>query len=421
MTVAEKFERLMSIIEYWTGNVTETDRYAGPFRYLREELWLREICVVPGVSVSIAQLKTFLASAVLEIYPWRNGSKISYRDIQKYLAGEEHCKKYSFFFGELEKCFSREENGRAAERTQLCGRSAGLMGDPEEKGSVSLYLLEKLQTMARIKIGEYWRMCDPDGAIPEAGAGETIKWKQKAVPLPKETDEGKSERDEEDEISARKQNKYMECLLTIALHEIFVRECERQYGLRRAEADVRQSSVGELRELLESLVDALAQESGAEARTCVESAEERVQGVIEYTQRLSKMVSLLNSYVEHVVGVEAEIILVMILEARNLADIKNDADLWQQMTEYLECMRDRCTENFVRYNKNRGRHYRQLEDDVERFFLRYMRQTGFAGKQSFAGAMRAYLEIAERGRPDGEGRRRLWEVQCVLVMPLWQG
>lgn len=424
MDKAEKFDCLMQIIEYWTEDRQETDRYEGPFRYLSKELWIREICVIPGCSVSIMQLKTFLAFAVLKIYPWNNRSKISYRDIQKSLAGGDNHKKYSFYFEELDKCFSRKENAKAAGKTRLCGNSP-VCGDMEEK-TVSLYLLEKIQEMARIKIGEYWSMCNQELVPLEMNENEYIKWKQKKLRSSKEAVGGQAETDSE--MTPGKQNKYMECLLTIALHEIFTRECERQFGLRWSEADARYGSVGDMKEMLKTLAEVLKQADGNDHMhqafkigTCKEDVQEKVQGIVDYTQRLSKAVYLLNLYLEHVIGVETEIMLIMILEARNLSTLKNDGNQKSQIDNYLEFMKDRCTENFQRFNKNRGKYYRKLEKDIKQYFLSYMEQTGSTVKQNFSEALFVYLETLKKGKFDEGSRGRIWEAQRVLVMPLWSG
>lgn len=53
------------------------------------------------------------------------------------------------------------------------------MGYMEEGEMVSLNLLERLQTMVWMKIGEYWWMYAPDAELSREKAGERIKWKQK--------------------------------------------------------------------------------------------------------------------------------------------------------------------------------------------------------------------------------------------------
>lgn len=411
MTAAEKFERLMDVIQYWTEDSPGADRYIGPFRHLSRDLWIREICVTPGCGVSVALLKTFLASVVLEIYPWNNRSKISYRDIQSFLAGENDCKKYSFFFGELEKCFSAEVNADALGRSQLCRNSRPLMENMEEEGTVPLYLLEKLQTMAQIKLGEYWHMCNPDLEQAKLKKNEQIKWKQRS---------GEKQDDEEDdESSAPKQNKYMECLMTVALHEIFVRECERQLIALQDEISKRQNCVGSAKEKIDVLAKLLLNAEEESARAWLEDTEGIVGELKEYTSWVSKRILLMGEYMEHVIGVETEILLIMILETKNLEVMKRDASLGSQMTKYLECMRDRSTESFLRYNKNRGKYYRQLETDIREIFIHYLEHVNAAARQNFSEAMHTYLTILESGKIDEEKRKRLWEAQSVLAMPMW--
>lgn len=400
MTAADKFNRLMDVIDYWTEEEQETERYAGSFRHLSRELWIKEVCVTPGCSVSVAKLKTFLACAVLQIYPWNNKSKVSYRDIRRFLAGEDDRKRYSFFFGELEKCFSVKENGEAAKRSQLCKNCYPLMGDMEEEGMVSLYLLEKLQTMMRVKTGEYWRMCDLNFEQPglKRDRQETVEDKAALAP---------------------KQNKYMECLMIVALHEIFVRECEKQLKELQENIRTRQGSVAIAKEKTEALAKKLFDADEESVRTWMEDAQVSVREVEEYTRQVSKGIFLLCEYVEHVIGAEAEILMFMVLETKNLEIMRRDASLGRQMTDYLEFMKEKSTENFFNYNKNREKYYRQLETEIKKIFICYMAHIGASARLCFAEALRTYMEIVENGRFDEEKRKKLWEAQFILALPVW--
>lgn len=404
MTAVERFERLMDTIEYWTED--EPNRDAGPFRYLNEKIWIGQVCVTPGCSVSVAQLKTFLATEVLEIYPWNNGSKLSYRDVQKYLSGDESAKKYSFYFDILEKCFSMEEDSATAKKTQLSHASCRLMLNMEEGEVVSLYLLERLQTMARKKLGEYWCMCEQGVEFSEVKSGERIKWKQK-------------QGGEEDKSSALKQNKYMECIMTIALHEIFTRECERQFDVLQEELDAKQGLIGVAKEEISTYVESMINGDEESSRAWLERLEGTVQEARKYIKELSEHIYLLTVYMEHIIGVEVEILLVMILEMNNLENMKQDENLRKQMTEYLRCIRNRNTETWWRYNKNKRKYYEQLKADMEHIFFRLMEKTPEKGRLKFSEALHTYMTIAEKGSFDEEDRHRLWEMQCILVGPLW--
>lgn len=408
LDAAEKFKYLMDVIEYWTDDDPK-DRHAGPFRHLSRELWIRKICVTPGCSVSVAQIKTFFAAAVLEIYPWDNRSKVSYRDIQRYLSGEGTVKKYSFFLGELEKCFSKKENEKAAKKTVLCQNICPLIEKQEETEMVFLYLLEKLQAMARIKIGEYWHMCALDSEASGGGAGGRIKWKQKSV-------QGQDQ--DEDAALIQRQNKYMEYLMTVALHEIFVRECERQVLVLEETLSSKQDVLKDVKEKIRILAGEsdMAQESFG---TWAKDIEGSVQEVVEYTKQMSRYVVLFSEYAEYVAGVEAEILLVMVLETKNLNAIKRGVILEQKMTQSLKFMEDRSTESFLRYNKNRGKYYRELEKEIQEIIVRYMERYGHTAEQSFSEAISVYLKTVENARPNTETRGLLWETQCALIMPMW--
>lgn len=413
MEPAERFAYLMGIIDRWTDDAP--DKNAGAFRYLKEGLWVREIVVTPGCSISVAQMKTYLATAVLEIYPFNTSAKVSYRDIQRFLSGEA-VKKYSFDFKGLERCFSLEENRRAARESRLCKELAEKVEDWE---NVSLYLLERLQRLFRIRLGQYWQMCDPDaGRFPER-AGERLKWKQRTGRGEEGGEDAAGEWEEDGALLAKKQNKYVECLMALALHEIFVREYGQRYELLFQEAEERRKVIGETREATVSYAQRYAHGNEEEREELLREYGIQAQEVQEYVKWFAAYMALQMLCMEHIIGVEAEIQMIMILETKNLESIKLNASLGWRLSKYLEVMEDRWTESFTRYNKNKVRIYRQLETDMENIFLRYMKQNDMSMRKVFSKAVKAYLRIVEKGRLGEEQLQELWESQCILAGPLW--
>lgn len=405
MNNAERFMFLMRVIDNWIEK--EPDRYAGPLRCLREEIWIRRISVTPGCSINVAQLKTFLATKVLEIYPWNTNSKISYRDIQRSLSGET-TKKYSFYYGELERCFSPEENRKAAEKNILSCADTPLTEDVDEGKIIPIFLLEKIQKMVRINLGEYWSMCDLDYKKSQVKYGERIKWKQK-----------EDAQSDEEETLIKKQNKYMECLMTVALHEIFVRECEWAYQELFWGAEYRGKRLRQIKEEMAVFVEHYAATDENEKKILLEKGECWKREIDEYTKWFVRYAAFLPLCLEHTVGIEAEIQLVMILETKNLEMMKKDASLGFQLMKYLDCLKDKNTESFVRYNKNRSKYYRQLEADMNDIFIHYMERVPIAKQRNISRAVETYLRIVGRGRQSEEELQELWEAQCIMVMPFW--
>lgn len=85
----------------------------------------------------------------------------------------------------------------------------------------------------------------------------------------------------------------------------------------------------------------------------------------------------------------------------------------------MKCTDGRDLESFTRYNKNRGKYYRQLQQEVETVLYGFMESIGHVGRQGYSEAMRAYLSIVAQGRLDEGKLARLWKAQMVLALPLW--
>lgn len=114
----------------------------------------------------------------------------------------------------------------------------------------------------------------------------------------------------------------------------------------------------------------------------------------------------------------AEGLLVMVMETKNLEIMKP----WtgRRQIEWLSrCTDARNQESFTRYNKNRGKYYRQLQQEVEKVLYGFMERIGHIGRQGYAEAMQSYLALVAQGKLDEERRAQLWEVQMVLALPIW--
>ncbi len=399
MDRAEQFDYLMEVIDRWTREKAEKD--AGPLRYLEEGSWVREVCVTPGCSISVSQLKTYLSTAVLEIYPWNTGSKVSYRDIRKFLAQDPTAKKYAFYFQTLDKCFSVRENYLAAKRSML------IRGYTQTDGTVGefpLALLEHIQALVRRKLGEYWEICSPDFGV---SFPERVKWKQRASREP-----------QEDEPQADRQNKYMECIMAIALHEIWLRECGRMLGIAYESVSAWRDSIHQAGDEISLFAERLSRADQEQAWEWMRQMEDSVRKVGEYAEQLTRYAFFLAAYTEYSMGLMAELLLVMVMETKNL-DVMKPWTGRRQIEWLLKCMDGRDLESFTRYNKNRGKYYKQLQKEVETILYGFMENIGHIGRQSYSEAMRTYLAIVAQGGLDEEKLAQLWEAQMVLALPLW--
>lgn len=357
--------------------------------------------MTPGCSISVSQLKTYLSTVVLEIYPWNTDSKVSYRDIRKFLARDLAAKKYAFYFQNLDECFSGRENRLAAKRSMLIREYARTDGTEVE---FPLALLERIQALVRRKLGEFWEICAPDFGV---SLPERVKWKQRTLREP-----------QEDEPQTDRQNKYMECIMAIALHEIWLRECGRMLGIAYEPVSARRDGIHQAGVEISLFAERLSRADREQAREWMRKMEDTVCKVGEYTGRLARYLFFLAVYAEYSIGLMAEVLLVMVMETKNLEVIKP----WtgrRQIEWLLKCTDGRDLESFTRYNKNRGKYYRQLQQEVETVLYGFMESIGHVGRQGYSEAMRAYLSIVAQGRLDEGKLARLWKAQMVLALPLW--
>ena len=357
--------------------------------------------MTPGCSISVSQLKTYLSTVVLEIYPWNTDSKVSYRDIRKFLARDLAAKKYAFYFQNLDECFSGRENRLAAKRSMLIREYARTDGTEVE---FPLALLERIQALVRRKLGEFWEICAPDFGV---SLPERVKWKQRTLREP-----------QEDEPQTDRQNKYMECIMAIALHEIWLRECGRMLGIAYEPVSARRDGIHQAGVEISLFAERLSQSDREQAWVWMRQMEATVGKVGEYTGQLARYLFYLAAYTEYSIGLMAEGLLVMVMETKNLEIMKP----WtgRRQIEWLSrCTDARNLESFTRYNKNRGKYYRQLQQEVEKVLYGFMERIGHIGRQGYAEAMQSYLALVAQGKLDEERRAQLWEVQMVLALPIW--
>lgn len=156
----KNFEYLMHILDEAEG---VRDSAQGAFSFLKEDSYVREVVVTPNIKTSIAGLKTFLATEVLEIFRADNRSKVSYKNIQDHLSGNT-SKKYSFFFDVLDEVFDIEKNKQAfLERCWILSEHDNIRYEIKNTDNWLPYLLiEKLRDVVWKKLRKFFKSCEQE-------------------------------------------------------------------------------------------------------------------------------------------------------------------------------------------------------------------------------------------------------------------
>lgn len=413
----ERYDHFMRTIDRWTEEVTDTQGV--PFKHLRKGALVREVVVSPGFSISVARLKTYFATDILEIFPRNISSRVTWRDIRRFLA-EEDGKKYNFDFGELEKCFSPEENREAAGRTQLIADNSGLTEHVEVWEDIPVYLLEKLREKFQRMLGEYWHICDADFDESKLRRGQEVKWKPRKPYKPKdEKDEEDMETGEHRKLDEQKLDKYMECLTTLALHEIFVRKLTENRDTLMGEFERHNKMLEKIPGEMTEVVTLFDQADDEGKKKLAEQVKVRTREEIENIRWFEKFWILQLLCLEHNISLGAEIQIVMLLEKKRLEELRDDKDGndWK-VEDFLEFMERRFLTSVENYNRNKKKYYTQLEADVRDVFVRYLRSIPWPARRDITGAVENYLKIVEKGRLTEEERTRLWYVQSIIACPL---
>lgn len=384
MNRLEQFDNLMNVFDQWTEETPE--RYGGSFKNLKRGVSVRELIVTPDHSISVPKLKTYFATEVLKIYRRDTRSKVSWKDIRRSLAGETK-KKYSFDFSELDKCFSPEENKKAAKRTRLLREYAGLTENAESWKRVPVCLLERIQEMFRRKLGDYWRLCGQENDDPDT-----------------------------------RKKEYGECIILLSLHEIFVREYAKKCSRLMEEARQRRVILNEAYDGLIEAGNRFREADESRKKNLREQIEVRTQDSLKNAKWMEEFWIFQMSCLEHIIALEAEIQLIMLLEGKKLNEMERNKEksLWRRTEEHLDFMKDRFLDDYVCFNRNKVKFYRRLEADVREIFLGFMSRVPLPEKRAVSGAIKEYLEITEQGKMDGEQREKLWEAECIIVRPLME-
>ena len=102
------FDWVMAVIDVWKEKNPKNN--TGPLKNF-QEIITKQIVVTHNYSISVLQLKSFLALNIMELYPVENASNFSYADIRRRLHGGN--KKYNIDFEKLSTYLDIEENRKA--------------------------------------------------------------------------------------------------------------------------------------------------------------------------------------------------------------------------------------------------------------------------------------------------------------------
>lgn len=382
----ETYDYLMGIIDRWTVEKPEEQR--GAFKHLQEGALVRETVVTPGSNTSVPRLKTCFSTEILEIYPSK--TRITWSDIRRALA-KETDKKYNFDFRLLNQCLLPEENRKAVRKLPLLAECGQLADDIEEWDDLPVFLLERLQELFRKKLGRYWRICHQNAA------GSNPK------------------------NNGEKKEAYLECVRTLALHEIFVREL---LAVRERMMEEAEQHHKELEAIPDRMEDAVSQFGRTEEHMRKESAEQvrsQTRESIKTIQWYGKFCVFLAVCLEHMISLGAEIQVIMLLEKKRLEEIdERKKNSKYEIERYLEFMKEQYLTGVEKYNKNKWKYYSNLENRVKNLFFHYVKQLSGSGRHLMSDALETYLRIVEQGKWNEKQAAELWNAQILMAVPLFK-
>ena len=369
----ERFQFLMGIIDKYVMDTPIQN--SGPLKFLKEDIFIRNITIASNHRVNEIQLKTFLLLEVLQMHE-NISSKISCTTIQNQLEGKTD-KKYLYNFSLLEECFHVEKNKKALkEWYNASGLFKEMVAEQhlfDWKQKIPYLLLTKIQNTVEQKIKQYWQCC-------------------KSV----------SEKKEEE-----KNKLYVECLLAIALHEIFVKEF----------LESETTSIQQCKEELDKLSDT------------VKKMQENVNGIAKqsFTEHdaalILKNIEVLRekiTFFEHkpvfmalcmkfVISIIAEEQIILLLEGLSIGKSNVKEKLMEACKKYtLEYLSLHIE---AKDNRNKWKYYNQISQYIQMMIFPYMQEDKYQDIFSF---VYGYLEQLEQGMTSSQ---QFWRIQCMLAQP----
>lgn len=389
-TSKENFMYLMKILDDAEG---ERDSEVGSFSFLWDQSYVREVVSSPGKKTSIAGLKTFLATEVLDIYGAVNESNITYRDIQAQLNGEEGAKKYRFFFDFLDSCFDIVKNREAMKlKCQVLPEEETVIKSIEEMDIFFPYLfMDKLREVVWNKLRNFFKLCD-----------------QKVC----------SECNKKSEV-------YFQFIQAVALYEIYYIELVQEKTHTLAEECI-----------------ALTKKAEDELSKWKKKSEELIYGEnIPLMERMHSVQELITEYqniwynpveekalqttvfqlliAEFGISLSTMCYLLMILEAMNVSSgkMRGLKNISVQIQKDLDRIYEKDLEILQGYNKKRAKRYRQVNVKLETIMEKYVHSQ----KQEFDEAAIIYNFMEELCKPLRKRDRNTFrELECMLGYPVYR-
>ncbi len=369
----ERFQFLMGIIDKY---VTDTPiQNSGPLKFLKEDIFIRNITIASNHRVNEIQLKTFLLLEVLQMHE-NISSKISCTTIQNQLEGKTD-KKYLYNFSLLEECFNVEKNKKALKEWY---NSSGLFKEMvaeqhlfDWKQEIPYLLLTKIQNTVEQKIKQYWQCC-------------------KSVSAKKE--------EEKNEL-------YVECLLAIALHEIFVKE------FLESETTSIQECNKELDKLSDIVNKMRESTNGIEKISFTENDADltlkNIQGLREKITSFEQKPVFMALYMKFIISVIAEEQIILLLEGLSIGKANVKEKLIENCKKYtLEYLSLHIE---AKDNRNKWKYYNQISQYIQMMIFPYMQEDKYEDIFSF---VYGYLEQLEQGATSSQ---QFWRIQCMLAQP----
>ena len=369
----ERVQFLMGIIDKY---ITPTPvQNSGPLKFLKEDIFIRNITIASNHRVNEIQLKTFLLLEVLQMHE-NISSKISCTTIQNQLEGKTD-KKYLYNFSLLEECFCVEKNKKALREWY---HSSGLFKEmvAEQhlyygKQEIPYLLLSKIQKTVEQKIKQYWQCC-------------------KSI---------NSEREEE------KNKLYVDCLLAIALHEIFFKEFLESEITSIQQCKEELDKLSDIVKKMQDNTNGIAKQSFTErdANLALEDIEILREKITSFEQKPVFMAL----YMKFMISIIAEEQIILLLEGLSIGKSNVKEKLMEACKKYT-------LEHLSLYinakdNRNKWKYYNQISGYIEMMIFPYMQEQKYEDIFAF---VYEFLEQLEQGNTSS---KQFWRVQCMLAQP----
>jgi len=390
MDYEEMLRKVMEPIGHWAKEKNPQDvkrERGGPFKFLKEDFLIRDIAITSGKKCCVQTLKMYMATEVLELM-YSEGAKRakqSYATLEKILSKEIQKQKYKkIYLKELENCFSEEKNKEAVLRLASAGeedKKELMQFKLIEKGEFGFfYLLEKIRSVIRKNLHKYWEMCD---AIGENG---DLWESQESEGTGKAKTDGGNEEQSEHKREEEKKEQYMKCLMSVALHEIYMRELAERFSRKEGGKDTGK------------------RQRPLKAQTCGGAdGKKQIERIKESWREL---------WMEHMFSLYAEWQLVILLERKNLLLVWPDNGVESLLNAYIK----KETGCFTHPDRNRVSQFRKLNRYFENEFLSLIKVEDPEHKYLSAG-IEKYLLWAGK-KDEREHGKQMRAVEELVGLPV---